>query len=465
MKKFLAIFLAVAMLALACVATVSAEEKVNVLFVDPKPYVDAETGEIDYASWKNEIWFTSGVANQKGTNVNYSIDYSKNYGYSLGQQWLQDGELSADPDLNPNFFEYRINNVYAGLDADGNKNKGDYVAWWGFAFVKPVTCDSFEIYFRDDGGIAGLAILGGTKNADGSIAWTELAREATLNAAGKTTQYDALTKCWAGNFTAPATMDYVRVAYLGGSQTYTFLSEFKMFAVGGAVPAETTAAPVETTAAPVETTAAPVETTAAPVETTAAPVETTAAPAAEHVAYLSPLPANLTSKTNIWETATKSDKYYTGAKWNTLNDKLQSITIPVKEGDQLWATSFQAAGTNGYTTNGIRITFFDAAGVPSSVAPATVYNEFKDAGYVTVPAGATAVNIPMWDATVACEVYIVNAAAATETTAAPVDTTAAPVNTTAPIQTPDTADVSMIVVMVAVLALTAVVVLRRKAVH
>ena len=328
MKKFLAIFLAVAMLALACVATVSAEEKVNVMFYDPAQYLDPATGEIDYAAWKQEVQLTSGVANTKGCNWNYDLSYIKNYGYYLGQQFLNDGELSADPDLNPNYLEFRINNVYAGYDADGNKNKGDYVAWWGYKFVKPVTCDSFEVYFRDDGGIAGLAILAGTLNADGTITWTEVAREAALNAAGKTTQYDALTKCWAGNFTAPATMDFVRVAYLAGSQTYTFFSEFKMFAVGGAAPAETTAAPVETTAAPVETTAAPVETTAAPVETTAAPVDTTAAPV--------------------------------------------------------------------------------------------------------------------------------------DTTAAPVVTTAAPVVTTAPTQTPDTADVSMIVVMVAALALTAVVVLRRR---
>ena len=299
MKKFLAIFLAVMMLALACVATVSAEEKVNVMFYDPEPYRDPSTGEIDWTTWEKELNLASGVANTKGAHLNLSMSYTTNWGYSLGMARMLDGILSSDPDVNPLFFEYRLLNLYNQIDAYGTKKAGDYVAWFGYQFLKPVTCDSFEIYFRDDGNIAGLAILGGTLHDDGSVTWTELAREANLNNDSKTSLYDGYTRLWKGDFTnGAATMDMVRIAYLPGSQTYTFLSEFRMFQVAGAAPVETTTAPVETTAAPVETTAAPVETTAAPVETTAAPVVTTAAPVVTTAA-----PVNTTAPTQTPDTA------------------------------------------------------------------------------------------------------------------------------------------------------------------
>ena len=73
-------------------------------------------------------------------------------------------------------------------------------------------------------------------------------------------------------------------------------------------------------------------------------------------------------------------------------------------------------------------------------------------------------NIPVWDATKPCEVYLVSAGEHTYVNGVCSACGAAEaVGTSAPAQAPDTADASVIVVAVAALALTAAVVLRRRA--
>lgn len=84
------------------------------------------------------------------------------------------------------------------------------------------------------------------------------------------------------------------------------------------------------------------------------------------------------------------------------------MTILINPGDRLWATSFQAGGTNGGTGNGIRITWFDETDVLKSMSPSETYAEFSVNGYLTAPEGAVAVNVVMWNGSDDNELYILN---------------------------------------------------------
>ena len=106
------------------------------------------------------------------------------------------------------------------------------------------------------------------------------------------------------------------------------------------------------------------------------------------------------------------DKYYfaNGINWGIYSSgQVYSVTIPVNSGDQIFASSFGAAGSNGHaSTSGIRTTFFDAEGVLISMKPAEVYAEFRQNGYLTAPEGAVAINIAMWTNDDSWEIYILN---------------------------------------------------------
>ncbi len=127
--------------------------------------------------------------------------------------------------------------------------------------------------------------------------------------------------------------------------------------------------------------------------------------------HLQQLPEEFCSGVNLW-TELEHDKYYYTEKdgWgiNSLGT-VYSITFPVEEGDRIYASSFGKAGTNGYASlNGIRCTFFGEDGVLKAMAPVAVYAEFSANGYLTAPAGAVAVNVPMWTNSDAWEVKILN---------------------------------------------------------
>ena len=128
--------------------------------------------------------------------------------------------------------------------------------------------------------------------------------------------------------------------------------------------------------------------------------------------YLQQLPNNLCKGINLWTALKPENIYYTSTGWGNLSgNQAWSITIPVNAGDQIWANSFQAYGDNGNTystNNGIRVTWFDENGVMYAMIPETTYAEFAAKGYITVPDGAVAVNIPMWSNSGNNEVYILN---------------------------------------------------------
>jgi len=132
-----------------------------------------------------------------------------------------------------------------------------------------------------------------------------------------------------------------------------------------------------------------------------------------HQEHLQPLPEAYCSGTNLWTALTPENTYYTGSAWGNLSGNLVwSVTIPVEPGQQLWATSFQAYGPNGNTfnkVNGIRLTWFDGEGVLRSVDPEEVHAEFAQNGRITVPQGAEAANIVMWDGSPDNQLFLLSA--------------------------------------------------------
>ena len=121
--------------------------------------------------------------------------------------------------------------------------------------------------------------------------------------------------------------------------------------------------------------------------------------------HIREVPSVFCKDLNLWKVLGREKKYYNGTKWSSAN---YSITIPVKAGDKLWATSFQKKGTNGGTKNGIRVTWFDKDGVLKSMTPSQVYAEFSKNGYITAPKGAVAVNVPMWNNKSSNKLFILN---------------------------------------------------------
>ena len=128
--------------------------------------------------------------------------------------------------------------------------------------------------------------------------------------------------------------------------------------------------------------------------------------------HLQQLPDELCGGMNLWTVLVPENQYYTGSRWGNLSTgQVWSITIRVAENERIYASSFEKNGSNGNdysSSNAIRVTWFDADGVLKSLSPTEVYAEFKANGYLTVPADAVAVNIPMWNNSDDNKIYILN---------------------------------------------------------
>lgn len=128
-----------------------------------------------------------------------------------------------------------------------------------------------------------------------------------------------------------------------------------------------------------------------------------------HVDYLQQLPKELCAGMNLWKVLEHDKEYYTVNGWGVHSSgKVYSVTIPVKDGDYIYATSFNKIGQNGGTVNGVRVTWFAENDILESVSADNVYTEFSKNGYLSAPKGAVAVNVPMWNNGSDNELYILN---------------------------------------------------------
>ena len=127
--------------------------------------------------------------------------------------------------------------------------------------------------------------------------------------------------------------------------------------------------------------------------------------------HLLELPEHVCCDTNLWTALPHEDVHFTSGKtWGRTSTPVTSITIPVDPGDRLYATSWQRAVENGHaTSNGIRVTFFDAKGIAKTLGPGQTDREFyANGGYLVAPEGSIAINIAMWYDSEDYEVYILN---------------------------------------------------------
>lgn len=137
--------------------------------------------------------------------------------------------------------------------------------------------------------------------------------------------------------------------------------------------------------------------------------------------YAQALPTGTTSATNLWTALTPEAKYYDSTGAYTNYNSVGSITFPVKPGDKITASSFgNTKESNGTSHAGIRITYLLDATRVSTLSADQVSTEYKTNGYVTVPSGVNAVNIPVWDNTKTDhEVYLFPAEATSGTPTKP----------------------------------------------
>ena len=127
--------------------------------------------------------------------------------------------------------------------------------------------------------------------------------------------------------------------------------------------------------------------------------------------HLLELPKNICKDTNLWAILPHESVHFTsGKKWGNTSTPVTSITIPVNPGDRIYATSWNKAGENGHaTSDGIRLTFFDAKGIALTLGPGESYRKFAaNGGYLEAPEGSIAINIAMWYDSEEYEVYILN---------------------------------------------------------
>ena len=97
--------------------------------------------------------------------------------------------------------------------------------------------------------------------------------------------------------------------------------------------------------------------------------------------HLQQLPEEICAGTNLWAALERDAEYYTVNGWGIHSSgTVYSVTFPVGDGDKILATSFGAAGKNGGSINGIRVTWFDEDGVLKSVSADKVYDEFSANG-------------------------------------------------------------------------------------
>lgn len=118
-------------------------------------------------------------------------------------------------------------------------------------------------------------------------------------------------------------------------------------------------------------------------------------------------PEDATDETNLAQVFKVREKFFSpdattinaqGGFTASANNK--SYIIPVKEGDEIYCSSFNAKTVTGGNLNGIRVTYFKQDGtLLKSMTPAEVFEEFKanDLAFLLVPEGAYTMNVALWN--------------------------------------------------------------------
>lgn len=114
--------------------------------------------------------------------------------------------------------------------------------------------------------------------------------------------------------------------------------------------------------------------------------------------YVQEIPLATMVYNNLYKVLEPQDSYYNSSgNYIVETPVLPSIVIPVLAGDKIYSNSFGDGSWLDEPRQGIRITYLYDDTVIQSVAPADVYAEYTENGYITVPEGVNTACIPWWN--------------------------------------------------------------------
>jgi hypothetical protein len=201
-----------------------------------------ETDATDPAR-KNEVLITKAELDAAG--VSNVADYIKNGHGSLavaesvgwgrsglltlvGAYSVFDGKRACVNSKGGDVMMIKIASNGAKYDADGKTGTGgNYRALVGYELTERKTVDTFTFYVDNSTAPTAFDIIGGKKNADGTITWTVLA-SCTGMKAEKYGAYDLLTYAHSVSFD-PAEIDYFQLGIVASPERTIYISEIELF--------------------------------------------------------------------------------------------------------------------------------------------------------------------------------------------------------------------------------------------
>ena len=125
----------------------------------------------------------------------------------------------------------RISDLKAKYDENGKTGTGGkYCALVGYEFTERQTVDTFTMYLDEPSAPDAFDVLGGKKNADGTITWTVLASCTDMRS--KYGVYDLMTAACSVSF-EPTEVDCFQIGIVKGHERSVYISEIELFGQKG----------------------------------------------------------------------------------------------------------------------------------------------------------------------------------------------------------------------------------------
>ncbi len=142
-----------------------------------------------------------------------------------GMASLCDGSRTARSVTDGSVLYWKIKDRSAGYHADGTAG-GKYCALIGYELNTQITANGLSLFVLHDGSLGAYDILGGKKNADGSIAWTVLA---TCNGTdSEYIPYDSSTDVFSAEFDF-TTFDCLEIGVIEARSDILYMSELEIY--------------------------------------------------------------------------------------------------------------------------------------------------------------------------------------------------------------------------------------------
>ena len=187
------------------------------LFLIPK----SELRAMGYSTVKD--YMLSGKA-----HVAYQTDAGwGRIGYASiqGMASVCDGSRTAQAVNDGSVLYWKIKSLSTRYHADGSAG-GKYCALIGYELKEEMTASGVSVFVLHDGALSSYDILGGKRNADGTITWTVLA---SCNGSTKDyVAYDSTTDVFTAQFD-PATFDCLQIGVISAKSEIIYISELEIY--------------------------------------------------------------------------------------------------------------------------------------------------------------------------------------------------------------------------------------------